>query len=192
MALRRLGKDAGGEVFSVTFPGQSEPEGLIASTPHSLELAVSVPLPDGFELARAQPTTERVLQLLGALNLGLQSRGWQVSPVAHLRGLEAVALSRHLCRELVSAELLRDELLALHAAARRVFEALSEPASRLFVAVRKASGVRHVAPRRQLHRRTPALIPTFDGAATELMLKAARRRQRKGEPQRHRDTETER
>ena len=179
MACRRIDKNVEGEIFSITLPGPLETEGWIASTPHSLELAVRVPLPEGWDLAGAQPSTDRVLQVLGALNLGVQSHGLRVSPVAHIRGLEGFVLSRHLCRALLSTERLTEDLLALQLTARRVFEALSEPAARLLVAVRKAAGVRHAAARRQERRGTPEMIPTFEPAAVEQMAERRRHRQRR-------------
>ena len=179
IGLRRIDKNDGGEIFSVTFPGPPESEGWIVRTPHCLELAVRVPLPDGWDLAGAQPSTDRVLQVLGALNLGVQSHGLRVSPIAHIRGLEGFAISRHLCRDLVSAERLKEDLLGLHATARRVFEALVEPSARLLVAVRKAAGVRHAAALRQERRGTPEMIPAFDPAAMEQMAERQRHRRRR-------------
>lgn len=179
LVLRRVGKSAAGEAFSVTFPGESQPQGMIVETATSLGLAVQVALPPDSDMAGVAHTSDRVLQLLGALNLGLQSQGFLVSPLAHARGLEGWTISQHVCRDLRSGELLSNRLLALHRTARRVFEALSEPASRLFVAVRKASGIRHVAQIREERRGTPALIPTFDRLAMELMMKRDRRRRRR-------------
>jgi hypothetical protein len=179
VGLRRIDKNDGGEIFSVTFPDAPESEGWIAATPHCVDLAVRVPLPDGWDLAGAQPSTDRVLQVLGALNLGVQSHGLRVSPIAHIRGLEGFAVSRHLCRDLLSPERLREDLLALKATARRVFEALSEPSARLLVAVRKAAGVRHAVPARQDRRATPEMIPTFDPAAMEQMAERRRHRRRR-------------
>jgi hypothetical protein len=177
---RRIAKNAAGEVFSIALPGPPETDGWIAVTAHSVELAVRVPLPEGWELTGAQPSTDRVLQVLGALNLGVQSHGLRVSPLAHIRGLEGFVITRHLCRDLLSAERLREELLALQLTTRRVFEALSEPAARLLAAVRKAAGVRHAAPARQERRGTPEMIPTFDPAAMEQMAERRRHRRRRG------------
>ena len=177
--LRKIASSEGGQIFAVSLPGPPEGEGWIASSTHSLELAVRVPLPEGWDLAGAQPSTDRVLQVLGALNLGVQSQGLRVAPLAHVRGLEAFVVSRHLCRDLLSAQRLQEDLLALTATAGRVAQALTEPSARLLVAVRKAAGARHAAPRRQERRATPETIPTFDLDAMEQMAERKRHRLRR-------------
>jgi hypothetical protein len=150
-------------------------EAVAFAEPHGMTLGLKVPLPPQCEMAGLAPTAERALKLLGAMTLGLQSQGMQVTPVARYRGLEAMLLALHLCPPLRDAERVREELGRLQRTAHLLARALQEPPERILTALRHAAGVQGVlaaAPRRG----AVAAVPSFD---PEVSRRPQRRRARR-------------
>jgi len=114
-------------------------------------------------MAGLAPSAERALRLLGAMMLGLQAQGLQVSPLARYQGMEAVLLTLHVCPPF-PAEALVAGVERLGRTGRALEKALAEPPDRILVALRQAAGVRAVlaaAPARS----GAVMVPSFDDEA---------------------------
>jgi hypothetical protein len=154
-------------------------EAVAFAEERGLSLGVRVPLAPPCEIAGLAPTAERALKLLGAMMLGLQAQGMQVSAVARYRGLEALLLTVHLCPPLRGAERVRAGFEALRRTAQALSRALAEPPDRVLVAVRHAAGVQGLlavsAP-----RHSPVAVPSFDPDVSVLRRRRSRARRGSG------------
>lgn len=133
-------------------------------------VGIRLDLPRESSLRDASPTSIEALSVLGALTRSLQSRNLQAQLIGGERGLEALLVSRHIC-----AGEERPDLRTLVAEISEVLEgiatALEARGQELVDRILDRTAPQYVGVLKDLKPLNPLIVPTFDEAQRDRMMK---------------------
>jgi hypothetical protein len=161
----------GVEVVEATASGLA-PQSLVVfqSQDEGMHLGLKVGIPGNSALANQKAYSEPVLLALGALTVGLSSLGLRADLLSGPDGVQAFLIVAHAC-ETKDPAVIRGKLATLRSVGARIAEALAASAADLVGALRTSLGVRGFAPKWHTAGREASVVPTFDTAVRDRMMR---------------------
>jgi hypothetical protein len=161
----------GVEVVEATASGLA-PQSLVVfqSQNEGMHLGLKVGIPGNSALANQKPYSEPVLLALGALTVALSPLGLRADLLSGPDGAQALLIVAHAC-ETKDPAVIRGKLVTLRSVSARIAEALVAPGADLVRVIRTSLGVRGFAQKWHTAGREASVVPTFDTAVRDRMMR---------------------
>jgi hypothetical protein len=161
----------GANVVEASAPGLA-PQSLVVfqSQDEGMHLGLKVGIPANSALVNQKPYSDSVLLALGALTVGLGPLGLRAELLSGSEGAEGFLIIAHACDPKDPA-VLRSRLVSLRSVSTRISEALAVPSADLVAALRASLGVRGFTEKWHTSGREAVVVPTFDTAVRDRMMK---------------------
>jgi hypothetical protein len=161
----------GVNVVEATVPGLG-PQSLVVheSQDEGMQIGLKVAFPADSALANQKPSSEQVLVALGAIAVGLSPLGLRADLLTGADGTRGILIVAHIC-EAKDPAVIRAKLATLRSIGIRIAEALVASGPDLLRAIRASLGIRGFTQKWQASGREAVVVPTFDTAERDRMMR---------------------